>query len=350
MADNNTTVCDHSPTYTWISHNVFFATYYVIVPTCFFIALPGHFCALTVFYKEYKTQHAYMYQFVTALMDAAVIFAKIAYAMGNILWAGGGDGVGFAWYKKYYVLMFLAAHVLIPLANICFTISLLLVLSTAIDRVFALSKPFVHKSINHKLHQTIAFVCCFVIGIAVVITDCQMYNVGVGSDGFYALVINLEYSSSTASAVTWLMRNCVLSFSIISLALCNGTLLYLYKKRNKKVNTMTGGNSRKEIERKAQEKTLLVLTVSQSSLNFISASALISIYMAMTYIDTFFMCDLELFVSLLDATQMLADVLDFYLAFAISKNFRQLIFSTIPCLNRLFSKNGNTNVQTVSAN
>lgn len=349
--NNSTPLCSTSETFNAVSQIAYYTTYYGIAAAYVIFGLLGHIVALLAYYKQCKSQQAYLYQVVCAINDVMVLLTQTAYVFGHEICAGVDGHGGCLWYKKVYVLMWFEAHISVPLTNAFFTTAVLLALSTTADRVFALAHPFRYKNANHACHQAIAVTFCYLIGIAVNISDCLLLYPGVGANGAYVLRINSEYSASMISSLTWYSRNLVLLIGIASLATCNGLMLYFYRKRNQKMGAITASNLAKEAERKAQEKALIVLAVSQSVLNFISAGALISYYAGMLFVPSFLSCYDVLCSPLLDATQMSADMLEFYVALALSKQLRKVVAEMVPCMRRVLVGTGTVgtvNVQSIN--
>ena len=127
----------------------------IMAPLAFLISFPSHVLGLLAFLKHRNDESAYYYQIFTtigriseivALYMRLLFFDQAAgqYPMGEHEW----DGVD--WFVKNYPLMWFTAHVTPALLESSIWLTITASASMAADRVFALWKPFVYKTTNHR--------------------------------------------------------------------------------------------------------------------------------------------------------------------------------------------------------
>lgn len=331
---------DTCPSLEWYlhaNHILTIGTYYVGTLLYFIFGMLGHITCLFSFYKQAKTDNAYRYQiFLTANETVEIV----AYLLASIcvFWFSGFSGTeGAKWFRSNYTLMWFASHIAIMQLNMLITNSLLLSLAVVADRLFALTKPFVYKAINHKCHQNVAITVCFVLGIATSIFGYFQFTATLDQEtGLYTLEINVPFVTSDIANILAQIRNAVRVFSLIALVISNTVLVVLYRKRNNKVTKLTSTVDKKKKERKDMEKTLTFLTIFQCLFNSISMLALVSFYAAFYILPSFSVCESLLWAPLLDGTLQFLDLADLYVVFSISKKFRQIIFTSVPLVGRFF--------------
>lgn len=319
----NETTCSTSGHFQDASNAAFFITYYMIGSIYLLIGLPGQLLALAAYRKQYKLQRAYMYQVFCAANDTAFLISQVLYVFGHEICSGiDEDHPGCLWYRQSHLFMLYDTYLSVTLPNTFFTISILLALATTIDRVIALMKPFLHKTLKHSRHQLIALASCILIGVLVNASDVLLQEITPSKDDMYSVVINEAYDSSVLSKVTWYSRNVVLGVGVFGLAAGNWLLIHLYRKRNYK-NVQLTQNSDKDAEMKARERTLLSVTVSQAFLKFCAASVVVAYYTVSTYAMSYLVCIDPLVSPLCDAVIMVTGTIEFYLVMSFSAQFRQ---------------------------
>lgn len=287
----------------------------------------GNITLLIAFFKQYKTEKPYMYQFLLTVSKTLEIFTTII-AIATYLWWSNAIIVGAKWFTKNYPLMWDVAHLSLPVANGFMTSSVLFSMAMAGDRVFALSQPFKYKSHNHKFYHKMAGVICFAIGISTSIFDCFRHFVVPEGDS-YKILIDVEYLNTNIAQVLVQLRTLVRVAAIFVLIGLNIAMTIIFRKRSKKVGQMSS-NSKKEQERKESDKTLLLLTAWQSFLTCFGEIPETCWYIAAYAVPGFATCWGTLMASFSDAALYIADAADFFVVMAINKKLRRTICEVLP--------------------
>lgn len=328
-------VCHKSEIWWFHANNAAFFAYKILMPIHFILGTIGRSLCLLAYQREAKKEKPYVYQiFVTA----TEILENLAFTCFSLAfrWFSGIDGTGALWYQQSYPLMWYSAHLSLPFLGAFTTTGLLLSVSMTADRLLALAKPFVYKAAKHKKHQAIALVLCYLIGLSTSIFDVFRFRVAAIDGKGFRILPNLAYSKTKLAACLARLRDAVRALGLATLVIGNILVLSHFRKRivgkEKQTNNHNGSVSRPQ--RKEAEKTLVLLTVSESVMTSIGMSFLI-VYYALVYIDPKFMsCDGLLVAPCLDATMQLASILSFFLMLRISRRFRNMIMNAVTCGGR----------------
>lgn len=321
-----------------IEYNLSVVAYQILPTIYFFIGIITRSLCLFAFYKHLKKEKEYIYQIFASLSELLeVITITLLFVTKNNL--SGYDLPGALWFQKSYALMWYSAVISSPLANGFITTSLLISVSMAADRLFAIGKPFVYKNINRQRHQLIAIVICIALGLSTSAFDvfrCRTHPKG----DIYEIILDDDYVETIAAlSLSW-VRNIVRIFGNLALIFCNiATIVYYRKNINK---TAPNENTQRLTKRIATQKTLLLLTVCQSIFKTIYLT-LLNIYYSLAYIDTSFTkCVDIIFGPTLDIVKQITDSFEFFAMLGVSRHFRESILRCLKCKHRSNDKAATT--------
>jgi hypothetical protein len=158
-------------------------------------------------------------------------------------------------------------------------------------------------------------------------------------------ILALQFASACTAECTLYK---VLFPGLLTLVISNTLLIYFYRKRNTQVGVLFKPTERhkdvKEEQRRLRQKTLIILTICDSVLTTAGMIPLISYFAAIYISPTFGNCGGLLLAPILDGTLQITEILNFYIIFAVSKQFREMVFKALPNFcKRVF------NVQTVTS-
>lgn len=318
---------------TSITNQVYIAAYRVIPPFYFIIGILSRSISLAAFYRQYREEKAFAYQFLASLSDLVEVVTVTLYILtrNNL---SGYRLPGVLWYQENYSLMWYAAHLSSPLEQGFVTISLLMALSMAADRVFAMAKPFAYKNANHYRNQLLAFICCFVLGLSTSAFDLFRYQVRLkgASNVLYEIFVDNAYIASGVAIGFDIIRNTVRIAGNVALVACNVSMIALYRANAQKVE-VSDTNKERALKRKFKQKQLLILTLCQSFFTTIDLT-MYNIYYTMVYTSpNFTNCFGKIFSPVCSAVLQLASLLEFFVLFAVSKQFRDVIISCLKWKN-----------------
>lgn len=328
--------CNLGPLYWRMVTYADYVAYDILPPTHIALGLPGHILSLIAFCKQSKKEKAYVYQIYSICSEILNLVAFTTWVY-PLVWSGYMYKEGVEWFVVSYPLMFYASHLAIPTLQTSTTNSLLSSLIMAIDRVLAMAIPFKYKNFDHKRHQVVAFSTCILLSVST--SAFNWFTIKLETNlNEYKVSFDQVFSKSTLAIVSSHLRNIVRTLGVVALIVCNVLMVYFYKKRMKQVNQMVSSNNQKEAVRKSQEKALLLLTLSQSMLTTVSIFAQVVLLYLIYGIPTFVACGyLALMAPIVDGTIQIANVLEFYLALVISKQFRRVVGSVLPCVKQTTS-------------
>lgn len=320
-----------------VMQNVTFIIGYGVV-TAFYIliGLTGNITLLISFYKQSKKDSAYAYQVFLTTSKALEIFFFSWFILGY-KWGSGTEHEGLPWYLRNYWLKFYAAHIGCPLGNTFIVSSLLCAVAMTADRVFALGKPFVYKNIDHSKHQIVAVTVCFVIGILTNVYETMRWYVQPkvvnGTwDGYYEVLPDEDYLASPLGVALANIRTGVRFVGVFALIGLNIAMGVIFRKRMEKVGKMTAAttNDEKEKERRASEKTLLILTIYQSCLMAANQIPHCGEYIAIFASATFTRCWGVIVAPFVDGCIQVTDTIDLFVIIAINQKMRRAVLSVLP--------------------
>lgn len=302
-----------------------FAAYYVSTPIYFVFGVSTRVVTLIAFYKQYKKNkdNGYGFQIIATTCDLLEIIV-VTTSFLSFIANGFRFPPGAAWFQRSYVLMWYSAHLSAQYQSFI-TASLLISLCMAIDRAFALAKPFAYKTIKHGWRRSIAVIACYSLGILTGIFDVFRYDITEDGD-LYKYVVNEEYVKMTSSIVLAHVRNAVRMISILALICCNIAMIFCYRSHAKKIAISDATSASRSVKRKATQKTLVLLTICQSTFTAVDVSFYTAYYSLVYATSTFSSCGGKLMAPMNDLTLHAATILEFVALCAISKEFRDTIF------------------------
>lgn len=306
--------------------------YYICMPLYFVIGISGNTILLLAFYKQAKKEKAYAYQIFLALSKICEIFFFSLFTATYKWCAGIEYDVKADWFQKSYPLMFFAVHLSCPLFLCFLMISLFISVSMTADRIFALTKPFTYKNINHRRHQIVAVSVCCIICVLCNVPAIMHLKLEFHNDtSKYKGILDEEYNGTPMAMALGHLRTGIRFVGIIALIVLNVVMVMAFRKRIRKVGQMTDSDS-KEKKRRAEEKVLLILSVWQSVL---ICAALVphSIHLIIEYASVkYLMCyGGTLAAPLVDTIIQVGDAIDIFVLIAINKRIRRSVLRVFPC-------------------
>lgn len=278
---------------------------------------------------------AYTYQIFVSTNQAASQLHQVVYILVYHFWSG--IYVKYAgWFTGCYLCMWYAAHLITSLSNIFGFLEILFGICITADRILALTKPFLYKNLNHKRHQTFAFLISLFISTGASIFDCFRLDVASDSDLGYRTVYNLEYMQGIG-AVLIQASTAIRLFITAILFVLNSVMIYFYRTKflTQAKLVFTDKSERK---RKDNEKTLIILSLCQSCFIFLDTCGTLVAYMLFYVAPYAYTCG-DVAAYCFYIAQWAVRAVDFYLLSAVSKPFRAMVIQAIPflgiCRNRV---------------
>lgn len=328
MSINNSTqalpLCDY-PSWFWTLGDLLqWSSITLILPAYLLLGIFGNLLCLLAFLKQAKSEKGYCYQIyrVLASIGEVVTFSlfMLAYQWSGINTLELGSIDGSPWFQKVYFLMFFAAHMAIPLCNALSVVCLLLSVSMAADRVFAFVKPFVYKNIRHSWHQRVALTLSVTLGFGVTFYNVFLFEVDATMTSYH-IAPNIPYLVTNLALGLAYLCNATRIAGLALLIGCNLALLRLYKGRM--VNMSQDSN--REAQKKANERTLTLLTLCESLFTGISMLSYTVFYTAAYTVPSFNVCEHRVFAPVLDILVMLSDIANTCASVAINKKTRKIL-------------------------
>lgn len=309
------------------------------MPLFFILGLSGHSLCLLAYYRKVKKESAYVNQIFVSVSETVQIFATSVFVtFVGILW---NYDRGPQWFSRCYSCMWYTAYLASPMENITMTITLFLTLAMAMDRLFAIWKPHAYKNRDHKRDQIFSVCIAVSIGVLTSVYDCFQARMIELEPARFSLVPYITMPGATSVGIALIsafsaLRTTIRLAATFCLILCNAFLVYLCSKRTKKVASMKNSStvSATDHKRKEEEKTLLLLSVVQST--YISIGMLLhgtSIVLLAT-VPTYYYCEFRLVGPLSEMFLQGGDVIVFYLMLFLRSHYREMIRKEIPCLRR----------------
>lgn len=220
----------------------------------------------------------------------------------------------------------------IPFLNAFATIRLLLSVSMTIERIFAMRWPFAYRSIQHKKHQAIAVVTCVVLGIGTSVFDVFRNILIPDSDDptRYRIITDDNFVESTVGIGLACLRTVLRMIGMVLLVICNVVVIRLYRAKVSQAKLLTrSGQDEREKQKRANEKTLMILTVVQSFMTFIETGFYVTVYVIIYVERKAWPCRGQLLGTCLDIIVQVTTTGNLYVAILFSKPFRQLVIKAI---------------------
>lgn len=297
--------------------------YYILIWIHYLLGIPGHLILLIAFFKQMKQDSPYMYQVFVTVSEMLELQAWVLYVVTKKFLSGVEYTAGVHWFKQSYILMFFTGKMIYVIFQSLFSLSLLLSVAMTADRVFALAFPFKYKNIKERNHQITALIICVVIALGTNLSD-NMLIITVGDH--YEIMFNYEATRSIYGLTMGMLSIVTRGLCLIILFALNIALVRLYTKRYNKVNQISL-NEAKAKQRKANEKTLVILTICQSIFQSTSVLSVVIFY-TLGYTSGYFAVCIQYIVNpYLGVSLDLTDLLDLCVTILINKHFRKRVFS-----------------------
>lgn len=321
--------CDLSLTVQQAIDQMAFAAYRVLTPIYFILGVFGRSIFILTFLKQYKKEKAYAYQIFAAISDFfEVISVFLCMLTRNYL--SGYRLPGALWYEQNYPLMWFAAHLASPIELACITTSLLIYVSMAIDRVFAIANPFKYKSINHIHHQSIAVAFCALFGFSLSIFDVFRDDAQKSGD-IYVISSNKEYTKTTIAIVLAWFRTAVFIGGDLVLTVSNVVMVAYYHSSVSKQAAKKFEKDSTTSKRKSTQKTLVLLTVCQSTFTTINMTVN-SVYYSFVYSGSAYLsCISKILSPVANLVILSAGILQLITLFVVYKHFRHRLLNFLRC-------------------
>lgn len=236
---------------------------------------------------------------------------------------------GALWFQQNYALMWYSAHLASPLYNGFITTSLLMATSMAADRLFAVARPFVHRGINHKWHRITAIVICYFLGLSTGVFEAFRYWIEKGSNRYF-IRVDEDYIQTTQAIALAAVQDFIRLFCNVALVVCNIALVICYRLNVHDMREVDEDEGH-AAKRKATQRTLVLLTISQSTFTTADITMANIFYIFVYTIPSFTDCYAKVMAPVLELTVESAGILEFFALFAISKHFRKIIIHCFPC-------------------
>lgn len=267
-------------------------SYRIIIPLYFTLCISGHGFCLWAFAKQSASEKAYVYQIYLTIGDLldVIFFAAL---LLTFLW-GGVAQEGHPWFQAIYPFMFYTAHMAVPLNHGTGMVTLLLSISLVCDRILALKKPFVYKDMAHKKRRRIALACSYLIGMSSTVYNCLLYRIDPSNSTVYAIKVDVVYAGSIVGSGSAYVCNAIRVIGLLILIGCNVGLVILYPRhavQSIAINKKSQADPNRQAERKATEKDLFVLALSESVFTGVKKLSSVVFYFTTYIIPTFTSCE-----------------------------------------------------------
>lgn len=333
---NNSTIDPRCQWYITASEHTRTIAYYGIFPIHFCLCMIGHTLCLRAFYRQSKKESPYIYQLMVTISEMLEIFTGFLYVLTYRLLSGTESHSGVPWFMANYFCMWFAAHIAPLLVNSFILLSTLLSVSVVIDRVFALARPFKHKTYRARRCHLMAFGVCFFLSVGSSVYVSFRLRLSPTDNG-YAISVNDIFMQSSIHYFLAQLRNGIKTVCLVFLLTFNLALIQLYRRQVQRSISISISHSSKAIKRKEQEKTLTLLAIFQAIFSTV-ATLYSSIYSAILYTrPEMQLCEGVLLTVIQDMVYGLCDMADFYIVFAVSRRFRRMILASVPMYGRFSS-------------
>lgn len=326
----------------WYNKTLFgfqFGTYFILSPITFIFGIGIHIVFLIAFYQQSKKERPYNYQIFLVATETFEILTLFLYSLSNH-WCSDPYSTETWWCSRNYAIVWYGFHVSFQLCNGITTMKLLLSVCTSLDRYLAMAKPVLYKNMRHGLRQSVAFAISLLLGLGTSAFDCFRYGVQETSDGHFEWVINDSFVHSIAGEALSVLRSVVRFVGLLLLLGFNIMILKVYKQTRAKVASMTQASDAKETRRRSNERTLTLLTISQSTLTSIDIAFYICFHAMRYFAPEFGTCAGQLIEPVLDTTLELTSSVNLYIMLRVSEPVRRMVAKAI-CCRCSFGNGGN---------
>lgn len=321
--------CILTESYSHLVSNYRYFIYHVFLPVHVFFSLPGYIITWLAFHKQYKIESGYLYQLFNTTSKIFEMLAYLAWCSAEEFWP--------ELIARYHFLIFWNIYIKDTVVYTTMLSTFMLTLCSAADRFFALYKPFKYRNINHLKHQIIALIMSLVISFGTSVQSSFQGYINQTKDGYYEIIYYNDQATLLAYDYMLQVRNVVFAVCVLCLIISNVGVVYLFRKQIKKTGPMM--NDQKEISRRNREKTLILLTTIESIFASIPIILTLNSFAIHFYAPWCYGCACRPIGLTSDFTIMISDLVEIYVVFALSKQFRLVIAQVVPCLNRFIGSN-----------
>lgn len=325
---NNSVSCNLSDPIVHFKRGVSIAAYDILPPIYFVMGICSRCVCLVTFCKHYRKDKAFGYQILSSVSEILKVLT-VTLCLVTLNNLSGFRLPGPEWFQTSYPLMWYSVRLAAPLDQAFITVSLLTSLCMTLDRVFAMAKPFLYKTIDHRRHLAIAAFCCFFFGVSTGMVDIYRYDLEETHNGF-RIIVNEKYISSTTAVIFAHIRLTLRVVGNIALVFSNIVMLLLYRHNANKTKVMDK-NAQRASKRKTTEWTLVILTLCQSVFTTIELT-LWNTYFGMVFESPdFTSCFGKVLAPIAHSTMQIRDLVEFFSLCAISKQFRKMLADCVKC-------------------
>lgn len=311
-----------------------FANYNILAPLRCLLAVSSHFIAFYAFKRQTKNDSGYAYQMYITVSKVIenvsyIFFVITTYHMAGTL----GAPKGVAEFMSCYGCMWIIAHVSTTVQTALLVLSLLLSTAMAADRAFALTAPMYYRVINHKKHQIVALACCLVISVVTNVELTWRSTVQGSPLGSYTVVPDQHAAASVATVLVTNLKTGVRLLALVIMIISYVLILVNFEKRMKQVAQLTNQNSvKKQAERRRHQKTLFALVAFQLPWIILVHSMLAVNNILLLIAPQIQACQGALAGAVGVTSNNISDMLEVYVIFAFSAEFRRTVFLVAPGL------------------
>lgn len=318
------------------TENMYFVTFYILLPYYLTLGLLSNIILLVAFIKQAKIEGHYAYQ-VSVVITKTFENVTFGLFLGGAYWFAGLAGDKAQWFISNYTLMHITMRILGPLHHIAIFLSLSISVAMSADRVFALWKPFIYKVINHRLHRNAALVACILSSIGLCVDYYWYYDILEDHiTGFYTLSTNLGYVGTMTAQVLEGIRAPIRLVLVAVLIILNIFMLLIYRRRMHKLKRMSMSNQEKADARKETHTELIILTICQSCLTCLDQIPHSVMQVIRHQSELWARCGLVM-APVADGAIMVSDAMEFWIIFVVNHRIRANILEVM-CIDRLWKR------------
>lgn len=320
--------CNMPTRYWQATEDAFYVAYYILPPIALSSAILSRIMCSFALQRQARKEGAYTYQMVLLLAEILLQIISAFYSV-SIAFTGlsGAERRGNDFFTSSYICMWYRARLAAPLINAFVTVTLLLSVCMAADRVFALTQPYKYRLINHKRHRTVAFTVSFALGLSTSLFDVFRAKVMTYSHigNRYSIAHDQNFVDSVTMAVLSHIRDFIRICSLAILIGLNSTLIYYYHVRMKRIRHISLLSSSSAEKKKNGERTLILLTLYQSLSSTIVMTFLTIFYVLFYSSPSVRLCGRLLIVPILDSVCFVTYGANIFIILAINRPFRKMV-------------------------
>lgn len=241
-------------------------TFYIFLPYYLTMGLLSNIFLIVNLAKQAKSEKGFIYQLLVVVSKT---FENICFGLflAGAYWFAGFGGIRSEWFISNYTLMFITMRLLQPAFFFGIFLSLFSSVVMTLDRVIALSKPFIYKNINHRRYRNIVYIVSVSVSIGLCIDYYWYYNIITDqASGYYVITTNKVYIGTHTAHIFESIRIVIRSAAVIILIILNLIMVISYNRRMKKLNQISMSSQEKSDSRKEANRELLILSICQSCL------------------------------------------------------------------------------------